>query len=389
MSVTISFWWPKFSNMFLACLDSRCEAFGGTHFSKFYAIEVVNIQRINIYNEDYYYEKIMKIEDRASLNTTLEKKNDYYQIKEIPKKNGKRIIHSISADSPLFYYQENLWKNFLCKIPCSTSAYGFVKGSSYKDFLIPHQRMSFFLRVDIKDFFNSIDKEKIKEVLRPYVKLENDKVEDVLESIAELVTVNSRVPQGAVTSPQISNIVFRQLDIRIQKYCQKLHITYTRYADDLLFSSNSRKLHFPFFLKTIKKILRSQNFLINSSKIIKTENEISLNGFTVGKVIRLSRTRKQDLIKVLFLFNQGGKPKSITELLKRLNVEKYRYRSVQQKIGQVEIYFKNKESLLNYLSGYRALLIDWGNNFENKALKSEDILIKRLEKIIREITVLN
>jgi RNA-directed DNA polymerase len=373
----------------LCLLISQCEAFGGTRLSFIFLREISIMQRINIYNEEFFYESILRIDDKNTLYKTLEKKENYYEVIEIPKKNGIRVIHCISKNSPLYYLQDQLRKNFLEKIPCSTSACGFIKGSSYKDFLIPHQNMEYYLRIDIKDFFNSIKKDKIKEVLRQYLKLNNEKSNEILNYISELVTIDSYVPQGAVTSPQISNIIFRKLDVRLQKYCQKLNINYTRYADDLLFSSKFGKVHLPFFLNTIRKILLSENFLINKSKIIKTRKEISLSGFTVGRNIRLSRSRKGDLTKVLFLFNQGGKPKSINQLLERLNSETYRYRMVRKERNKNYIYFTSKESILNYLAGYRALLIDWGNPNKYKSLKDESKLILRIEKVIKDISQLS
>lgn len=53
------------------------------------------------------------------------------------------------------------------------------------------------------------------------------------------------------------------------------------------------------------------------------------------------------------------------------------------------IYFTSKESILNYLAGYRALLIDWGNHNKYKSLKDESKLILRIEKIIKDISQLS
>jgi len=89
--------------------------------------------------------------------------------------------------------------------------------------------------LDIEDFFGSISEDLIRESITYYCKIEDiDEKERVLDTIVSIVTYQNHILQGLVTSPTISNIIFRELDIRIQKYCKKFDANYTRYADDLL-----------------------------------------------------------------------------------------------------------------------------------------------------------
>lgn len=234
----------------------------------FFFFGVVKIKSVFIYHKEYFYDKILKFKEKDVLQI-LKTKGDFYYQKEIPKKGGSRILNCLAPDSELRTVQENITNNILKFIPIPSYVYGFKKGFSYKHYLIPHTQKEYYLRVDIQDFFHSIKKKYVIEVLKDYFKSKEDLV-NILEILYEIISIDNKVPQGAITSPYISNIVFRSLDIRIYNYCKKFNITYTRYADDMLFSSNNKFLfESPYFIKMISKILRTKHFKINNSKLIK------------------------------------------------------------------------------------------------------------------------
>lgn len=74
----------------------------------------------------------------------------------------------------------------------------------------------------------------------------------IINRLYEIMTVEDKVVQGAVTSPTLSNLVFRELDIRIERYCQKIGVIYTRYADDMLFSCKTNLIHKNKFINVIR-----------------------------------------------------------------------------------------------------------------------------------------
>ncbi|WP_187770565.1 reverse transcriptase family protein [Bacillus mycoides] len=327
---------------------------------------------IFIYKEDFFYDYVLRNSLEEINKQIIDKQNYYYTVK-IPKKGGIRVLNCIKQKTPLFELQNLLKVNFLDKIPIAENVFGFVKEQSYKDFLVPHtwenSRERYYLRVDIKDFFGSITNDTILEVFDYYFKTNEKSSKEMNELLMQIISLNGCLPQGAVTSPVVSNVVFRQLDIRIQKYCEKFDVTYSRYADDLLFSSEKLKLHDKFFIKKINSILMSSNFKVNDKKIIKTESEISLNGFVVGKNVRISRSKKRDLNRILFIY-EDKKPKNIKDFLDLLNSNKFKNRvKVNNK------YFNDKNNLLNYLNGYRSFLINWLNN------NSSSIEYKKQKKV--------
>lgn len=361
------------------CYNAKAKFWDSTHSTSFYEVTV-----INIYKESFFYDVILHAE-KDLLAEIIEEKSKFYTQRSIPKKSGIRILNCLAKESELYRLQSRLSKYFFQNIPIPDGIYGFVKGASYRDFLLPHRNTGksdrYYLRIDIDSFFDSITTKLLNETLSYYFKT-TDEVSNstLLKNTVDLLTLNDALPQGAVTSPVVSNIVFRQLDLRIKRYCDKLNITYTRYADDMLFSSESKFLNEDYFMKKIYWILKSKNFKINYSKIRKSINEISLNGFVVGENIRISRKKKSDISNALFLFQSGGQPKNIKQYIDRLNLANLNYRVSK---------FDNKSSVINYLTGYRSFLIDWIPENDEEYYEVICNMIGRIENLILSVDKLN
>lgn len=260
-----------------------------------------------------------------------------YRHFKIRKHNGKRHIYAIKPTSLIYIYQHNLYINFLSKLLSPECVFGFRKERSYFDFLVPHiskQNKRYYLRLDISNFFESIQLSDVKDCFQHYLNddLDEEVKNDICNYFIKIVSYKDKIVQGAVTSPAISNLVFRSLDIRITRYCQRFGITYTRYADDLLFSCN-RKIIFSYgFQKCIQAILSDKGFTLNLDKTLKYKDEISLNGYVIGENIRLSRKKVSKLNKVLFEVSQSD--------FVELKNERAKY------------------ILINKLAGYRAFFIN-------------------------------
>lgn len=173
-----------------------------------------------------------------------------------------------------------------------------------------------------------------------------------------------------------------RIDQRITKYCQSLDITYTRYADDMLFSSNVFDFKIKkWFIKKIKYILSSMCFKINYSKLKFSKNEISLNGYVVSNTgIRLSRSRLIDIKKAItFSKNNNTLSKTNeTEFLRLANEINLEYRNLK-------VYpFNSVFQFTQFLIGYRSYLIsflryDIDSNFRKKAEKLINNIERQLE----------
>lgn len=322
--------------------------------------------QIYIYREDFFYNKILAT-SKSLVEEILKDKSKYYTKRRIPKKNGFRTINCLEKNSALSKIQQSIRINFLNTISIPNYVYGFVSGQSYSDYLKPHVRRKYYLRLDIKNFFENITNDTLESVFSYYFRLNDNRNKELLLFI-DLITLDEKLPQGAITSPTISNIVFRQLDIRINKYCKKFNINYSRYADDLLFSSDNNFLHNDFFIKKIKYIISTRGFEINKHKIRYDQDSISLNGFVIEDSIRLSRSKLKGLSNTLFIIDKHRSNFDITKVLSDINNS-----GLNREID-------NKYSLLNYLAGYRAFLLQFLDR-ENP----EDYYNKKISKYVNRI----
>lgn len=302
---------------------------------------------MKIYKVDYFERQIMNNE--YSTGDLLElslKKEENYNRKIVPKNanRGIRNLYCLKKHTGLYRCQQLLKVNFFDHIPVSDYCYGYRAGKCYKNYLEPHTGKKFFLRLDIKDFFDCIREDVIRKFLIAYVSEEIENW-DLVDLITDLVTINGHLPQGAITSPVISNLIFRRLDIRIYRYCCRYGVTYSRYADDLLFSSASSILHKDFFTNKIRHILRSEqfDFKVNYRKVKKCIGEISLNGFVVGENVRLSRTKVKKMNTIIHVFK------------KEKYLDKYNILKILKE--NYNVAFENLVDLNNFLSGYRSFLI--------------------------------
>ena len=206
------------------------------------------------------------------------KKQRCYTRKEIPKKDGtKRTLYV--PHLALKVVQRWILKEILEKINVSNQAMAFVpKKNGLKDNAEYHKKNIFILEMDIKKFFDSI---KEIQVFQLFCKIGYNT--DVSAILANLCTYEDALQQGAVTSPYIANLVTYHLDARLNGLCSRKDIVYTRYADDLSFSSNNRtKLNS--IEKIIQFIVKDEGFEINEKKTRYLSNDVkkTITGITIN-----------------------------------------------------------------------------------------------------------
>ncbi len=151
-----------------------------------------------------------------------------------------------------------------------------------------HVGKSFLLNIDLKNFFPSISAKRINELLHDKLNLFPN--EKMANAVTLLCTYKGFLPTGAPTSPVLSNIVCLPLDYELSTYCENNQITYTRYADDLSFSSNryfSEKC-----ISEIRQIIKEQQFAINEKKfrINSRKSQQRVTGLVVNNKVNVDRT---------------------------------------------------------------------------------------------------
>ncbi|MGC4035963.1 MAG: reverse transcriptase family protein [Chitinophagaceae bacterium] len=199
----------------------------------------------------------------------------------VPKKSGGRRV--ISAPMPkLKTLQYWILENILNKVPVHAAANGFVTTKSILSNASHHIGKEVVINVDFKDFFPTINYKRVKGI---FVKLgysekiatvlalvctEPEREEATLDGKKYFVATNKRtLPQGAPTSPAITNIICYKLDCRFKGMADKLQFSYTRYADDLSFSSDGNVLtkRIQQLLWRTKKIIADEGFTIHPKKV--------------------------------------------------------------------------------------------------------------------------
>ena len=156
----------------------------------------------------------------------------YYNSFTIKKRNGKdRNILSPYTD--LKRIQLNILNDLLYDKRPSEYAKAYIKNVSLIDNVKIHKGYKYILKLDISSFFENISYVDVFNVYKEYG------FSDGLSSVlAHLTTYNEYLPQGAPTSPYLSNLVMREFDYIIGEWCEERNINYTRYSDDMTFSMN-------------------------------------------------------------------------------------------------------------------------------------------------------
>jgi retron-type reverse transcriptase len=158
----------------------------------------------------------------------------YYRSFTIPKRGGgKRRI-----ESPRIFLkivQAVLLDFVFDRLVIHPAVHSFRSEKSPVTNALQHQKARYVGGVDIKDFFGSIATDQVTRML-----IGSGFLRDEAEAISRLCTKDGYLPQGAPTSPALSNAFLYEFDAEISKYCEPYHLTYTRYADDITVSGNER-----------------------------------------------------------------------------------------------------------------------------------------------------
>ncbi len=217
----------------------------------------------------------------------LEKHLNYYAFKSegryndfsIKKKSGGE--RKISAPRyKLKTIQKCLNEVFNAVFVPHRSATGFVPQKSIVDNAKFHIGKQFVFNTDLKDFFPSTEFGRVKAVLKlePFNLVDNfpKLISNLYQPkkgkgylafiIANLCCEKGCLPQGAPTSPTITNIICQRLDKKLSKFAKSLNATYTRYADDITFSSNKPVFNDNFKNQLIEIIEVQEKFKINFEK---------------------------------------------------------------------------------------------------------------------------
>jgi len=262
-----------------------------------------------------------------------------YEIFSVKKKSGgDRIIHS--PVKGLKELQRSLNLILECVFVAHPSAMGFVKNKSILDNAKIHSGSYYVYNIDLKDFFFSIDQARVWKCLqnKPFdlgKKWDGVNQYEVVNIICALccteVELECRdsdnnsfwqsknvVPQGAPTSPILTNIVCQRLDYILSGVAKRFGLKYTRYADDITFSS----LHNVYningeFIREINRVVSDQGFNINLSKTRLQKQDVrqEVTGLVVNQFPNIQRRYIKRIRSWIYMWENYGYDKAYSNFL--------------------------------------------------------------------------
>ncbi|WP_369752780.1 retron St85 family RNA-directed DNA polymerase [Flavobacterium sp. WC2409] len=234
------------------------------------------------------------------LASIVMKSSSFYYNFEIPKRNGGS--RQISAPYPvLLHAQRWIYENILIQQPLHTSSKGFVKNVSIVDNAKEHLNQKCLLKMDIENFFPSI---KINRIISIFRNLGYTK--KISYYLASICCSNQELPQGAATSPTLSNIIAKRLDYRLNGFANKFHLKYTRYADDFTFSGET----IPYkLISYIEKIVKEEGFVVKAdkTKLLSEKKQKIITGISIssGKLTIPKKTKREVRKNIHFVLTKG------------------------------------------------------------------------------------
>jgi len=251
----------------------------------------------------------------SRIDEILSDTNNHYRRYYIPKADGsKREICEPSSEL------RRLQKAVLTTIKTpkvSGFCTAYETGSSVKKNAQKHQNAAHVLHIDIKDFFPSITKKMFMDIYKPLVcyhfyckNWETCEKCAAAKNLWRIVSLNGGLPIGASTSPFIGNRVMATADIELASLDKSL--TYTRYADDMVFSS--KKPISADFIQKVEAIINKHGFEINHKKTYFMKSRKQVTGVLLidGK-LSVGTAYKKRLKKEIYnyLTKGTGKPQTI------------------------------------------------------------------------------
>lgn len=270
--------------------------------------------------------------------------DNMYKEYKIPKGNGK--FREIQEPFQELKEEQSKILKELNSVKINRCAYGFVEKKDIYKNAKRHMKSNYILELDLKNFFDTIKAEDVYNAL-----INNKFSKERAEYIAKVCTRYGTTPQGAPSSPILSNIVCKPLDRKLKNLSIRNKVIYTRYADDLTFSTKEEDGYNT--LQDLKKeaqsIINSYGFDINGSKthtLCKSRRH-SVTGIVVNEKMNVSSKDVRAFRAKLHNIFMDIKDKAlVTE--KELEAK---YNSINELRGYANfIYQANPEKNIKYLN---------------------------------------
>jgi RNA-directed DNA polymerase len=186
--------------------------------------------------------------------------------------------------------QYRIYSKILSKIKVPDYIYAFERDKSIPVMAAKHVGKQFVISLDIKDFFHSIKQNELFNLFRSY-----GFAEKPARTLSELCTYKAFVPQGAITSPKVSNIIAANtFGPLVRAYCDGLGMVLTIYADDITMSTDKKQIQVSEIIQAISTFVHGFGFRLNhkKTKVMRRHNRQYVCGVVVNEKTNLIRSER-------------------------------------------------------------------------------------------------
>jgi len=247
-----------------------------------------------------------------------------YKVYEIAKRSGNGTRTIAHPSKELKYIQRHIIDLLQQRIPVHEAALAYEKGRGIKLNAEMHSKNQYLLKMDFKDFFPSITPEHLINVAKKNnLNLSDADIYVLTQTMFWKRNTSSGLclSIGAPSSPFISNAIMYEFDKELSDICNKMNVVYTRYADDISFSTNSENI-----LYKLPPIIEEQlqrftfgSIKINQSKTVNSSKKHNrhITGVTITNEGKLSigRKRKRILSSQIHKYTLGLLPSNEIKVL--------------------------------------------------------------------------
>lgn len=268
----------------------------------------------------------------------------FYRDFQIKKRNGK--LRTISEPLPSLKEIQNwILENVLQNVKISPFAKAYRKNVSITENLKFHRKQPKVFTLDLKDFFPSIKTESVENI---FLSLGYSRL--ISNLLAKLCTRDNVLPQGAPTSPYLSNIFFNNADNLIAKFCLDKTIKYTRYADDLSFSGvfDENEL-FNFIKQKVEEIGLKIND--EKTKLMRPNERQTVTGIVVNEKSQVVFHKRNKLRQDIFYIKKFG----LADHMKHRKIKQSNY--LEHLLGKVNFILQVNPTDKEF-QDYKAYLIE-------------------------------
>ena len=249
-------------------------------------------------------------------------KDGPYTTYTIPKRDGsERKI--CAPKKQLKWVQRQILKHILSNVPPHSAAHGFVNGRSTVSNAAPHVGSELIVKFDLKDFFPTMHYFRVMGLFASLgyptgncLFTSDDASNQIAPVLARLCCYtptpkewgSANLPQGAPTSPAISNLVCRRLDARLEGLAEVKGGVYTRYADDLTFSFKTADVKLGRFRWWVDQVCQQEGFTVNQAKfrVIRDSQRQVVTGIVVNDALRIPRELRRTYRAILHNCEKNG-----------------------------------------------------------------------------------